>query len=169
MTAAAAERVRQAMRRTPRAEFLLADQRPHAHHDRAMPIGHDVTCSQPSTVAAMLELLDVRPGHRVLDVGSGSGWTTALLSDLAGPDGHVLGVEREPDLVVRSTQTLHRLGVRARVETATPGVVGRPADGPYDRILVSAEASTTSTSGPWPPGAWAEIDAITPPSRRMSW
>ena len=69
-------------------------------YDGPLDIGHGQTNSQPRTVRAMLELLDVRPGHRVLDVGSGSGWTTALLAELVGPTGSVLGLERVPELVL---------------------------------------------------------------------
>src|SRR5690606_32432981 len=65
---------------------------------RPLPLGHGQTSSQPSTVAAMLRLLDVPEGARVLDVGAGSGWTTALLAHLVGPGGTVLGLELEPDL-----------------------------------------------------------------------
>jgi protein-L-isoaspartate(D-aspartate) O-methyltransferase len=83
----------------PRRGFLPRDQRRHAGHDGPLPIGHGQTSSQPRTVAAMLRLLDVRPGHRVLDVGAGSGWTTALLAHLVGDEGRVEGVEVVPELV----------------------------------------------------------------------
>src|SRR5215211_7614975 len=82
----------------PRAEFLPAGARSHAAYDGPIPIGYGQTNSQPSSVAAMLRLLDVRPGHRVLDVGAGSGWTTALLGHLVGPTGQVIGVELVPEL-----------------------------------------------------------------------
>ena len=89
----------------------------------------------------MLALLDVRPGHRVLDVGAGSGWTTALLARLTGPTGRVLGLERVPALAAFGADNLGRAGMPwARLETAAPGVLGAPRSGPYDRILVSAEA-----------------------------
>ncbi len=83
----------------PREEFLPEGERRQAGYDGPLPIGHGQTNSQPRTVEAMLRLLDVKPGHKVLDVGSGSGWTTALLAHLTGPTGRVLGVELEPDLV----------------------------------------------------------------------
>ena len=89
----------------------------------------------------LLKLLDVRPGQRVLDVGCGSAWTTALLAHLVGPDGEVIGVEIVPGLVRFGRS---RLGERAnaRVTQALPGVLGLPEGAPYDRILVSAEART---------------------------
>lgn len=125
----------------PREEFLPRDQRERAAYDGPLDIGHGQTNSQPRTVAAMLHLLEVHPGDRVLDVGSGSGWTTALLAHLTGPAGYVIGVELEPDLVAFGAGNLARVGPTwARIVPAVPGVLGLPDHAPYDRILVSAEA-----------------------------
>ena len=93
----------------PRVDFLPAGQRRCASYDGPLAIGHDQTNSQPRTVAAMLRLLDVQPGMKVLDVGAGSGWTTALLAQLTGPTGLVLGVELEPDLVAWGSANLDSL------------------------------------------------------------
>jgi protein-L-isoaspartate(D-aspartate) O-methyltransferase len=102
---------------------------------------HGQTNSQPRTVSAMLRLLAVRPGDRVLDVGSGSGWTTALLGHLTGATGEVTGVEIEPDLVAFGSGNLARVGPSwTRIVPAEPGVLGLPDRAPYDRILVSADA-----------------------------
>ncbi|GAA1539184.1 protein-L-isoaspartate(D-aspartate) O-methyltransferase [Microbacterium ginsengiterrae] len=132
-------RVRAAFDATPRADFLPDAVRHLADGDRPIGIGWDATNSQPSTVARMLELLDVRSGHRVLDVGSGSGWTTALLAHLAGAAGEVIGVERVPELVSFARARLRAAGVHARIEYAVAGVLGLPAHAPFDRILVSAD------------------------------
>jgi protein-L-isoaspartate(D-aspartate) O-methyltransferase len=109
--------------------------------DQPLPIGHGQTNSQPTTVRHCLEHLDVRPGQRVLDVGCGSAWTTALLAHLVGPTGDVTGVEVVPELVEFGRANLAPLEVGwARIEQARPDVTGWPARAPYHRILVSAEA-----------------------------
>ena len=135
------DRVDDAFAAQPRAGFLPPGQRRNAAWDAPLQIGHGQTSSQPSTVARMLRLLDVPPGARVLDVGAGSGWTTALLAHLVGPGGTVLGVELEPDLATWGAANVAATGQPwARVVAADRTVLGAPDEGPYDRILVSAEA-----------------------------
>jgi protein-L-isoaspartate(D-aspartate) O-methyltransferase len=131
-------RVEEAFAAVPRRDFLPAWQRPFAEVDQALGIGYGVTNSQPTTVRNMLELLDPQPGDRVLDVGSGSGWTTALLAHLVGTDGCVVGVERIPELVAKSLANLGDRSPSTEVHLAEPGVLGWPARAPYDRVLVSA-------------------------------
>jgi protein-L-isoaspartate(D-aspartate) O-methyltransferase len=134
------DRVAAAVRATPRVGFLPDWQQRNAPLDRALAIGYDATCSQPSTVVAMLELLDVMPGHRVLDVGSGSGWTTAILAHLVGPAGTVVGVDIVPELVEHAAERLRRAELTwATVVCAMPAALGAPGDGPFDRILLSAD------------------------------
>ncbi len=124
----------------PRRGFLPRRERRRASYDGPIQIGGGQTNSQPRTVDAMLRLLQVRPGQRVLDVGAGSGWSTALLAHLVGSTGSVLGLELEPDLVEFGRANLRRTGQPwARIEQAEPGMLGRPEEAPYDRILVSAE------------------------------
>ena len=125
----------------PRAGFLPRAGVDRSSFDGPIPIGHGQTNSQPRTVANMLRLLDVRPGHRVLDVGSGSGWTTALLAYLTGPTGRVLGVERVPELVSVGATNLRACDMGwATIDAADPDVLGQPEQSPFDRILVSAAA-----------------------------
>jgi len=129
------------MREVPRAGFLPGDLRPLAGDDVPLPLGDGQTSSQPRTVAAMLRLLDVQPGQRVLDVGAGSGWTTALLAWLVGEQGKVVGVELLPRLASWAVDNVAAQDMPwAEVHEADPAVLGRPLTGPYDRVLVSAEA-----------------------------
>jgi protein-L-isoaspartate(D-aspartate) O-methyltransferase len=141
MTPASA--LEEAFEATPRVAFLPEDQRRFAGQDRALPIGWRQTNSQPTTVRAMLELLDVRPGQCILDVGCGSGWTTALLARLVGATGEVIGVELVPELVEFGRANLATQHLpQAHIEPAVPHVLGLPDRGPFDRILVSAQATT---------------------------
>ena len=135
------------MEATDRRGFLTSSTRRFADEDRPLPIGHLQTNSQPRTVTDMLDLLDVPEGARVLDVGSGSGWTTALLAHLVGPAGQVIGTEIVPDLTAFGAGNLaatHRPW--ARIEQAHPDRLGWPESAPYDRILVSAGATTLPVS-----------------------
>ena len=132
--------VSRAMAAVARVGFLPPDQQPLAGNDVALPIGRGQTGSQPRTVGDMLRLLDVRPGHRVLDVGSGSGWTAALLGRLTGPQGGVDGVELIPELADWGAANVAAYDMDwVRVHHADPEVLGRPDGAPYDRILVSAD------------------------------
>lgn len=126
-----------------RRTFLPPDQREFAAEDRPLPLGPGQTNSQPSTVATMLQLLQVPLGARVLDVGAGSGWTTALLARLVGPTGSVQGVELDPALAAQAAANLAAWSLPwARLDAAEPGILGRPTPGGYHRILVSAAATS---------------------------
>lgn len=129
------------MAAVPRADFLPAEVQHLAAEDVALPLGSGQTNSQPRTVAAMLRLLAVEPGHRVLDVGAGSGWSTALLGHLVGEAGQVLGVELVPELTQQAVTNLAQRSMEwAQVRQADPDVFGAPQEAPFDRVLVSAEA-----------------------------
>ncbi len=135
--------VRAAFQAVPRAGFLPRRARTRSDFDGPITIGHGQTNSQPRTVAAMLRLLQVRPGDHVLDVGAGSGWTTALLAHLTGAEGSVVGVELVPELAQWGAENLSRTAYDwATIRPARGGVLGEPRWAPYDRILVSAEART---------------------------
>lgn len=142
-----------AMENVPRAHFLPRELHEHAHVDAPLAIGEGQTNSQPTTVAIMLDLLGVEPGDKVLDVGAGSGWTTAILANLVGPGGQVIGVERHESLARGAKESLReylaaeeeagraeRLG-EFQVLVAQKGVLGVPEEAPFQRILVSAMAS----------------------------
>jgi len=130
-------RILAAFRAVPREAFVPADLAEHAYEDRALPIGEGQTISQPSMIALMLVALAPRPTDRALEVGAGSGYAAALLSELVGS---VLAVEIVPELAGRASRTLAALKVRnVEVERAN-GARDLPGRGPFDVILVSAGA-----------------------------
>lgn len=133
-------RIIDAFRAIDRVHFVPPESASFAHLDEPIHIGHQQTISQPSTVAFMLELLDPRPGQRILDIGSGSGWTTALLAHIVGREGSVLGLERVEELVAFGQENIARFNLPdVRIERAGTEL-GAPKGRPYDRILVSAAA-----------------------------
>ncbi|MBI4090217.1 MAG: protein-L-isoaspartate(D-aspartate) O-methyltransferase [Candidatus Kerfeldbacteria bacterium] len=105
-----------------------------------LPIGFGQTISQPLTVAFMLELLQPQPGQRVLDVGSGSAWTTALLAELVGPSGKVYAIERIPQLKTFGQENLKRAGYQNVEFFSGDGARGLSEFAPFDRIQVAAAA-----------------------------
>ncbi|GMA41273.1 protein-L-isoaspartate O-methyltransferase family protein [Mobilicoccus caccae] len=136
-------RVADAMKAVRREGFLTEEQRGNAGRDAPLPLWDGQTNSQPTTVSNMLELLAVPTGAKVLDVGAGSGWTTALLAHLVGSTGSVLGLEIVPDLARWGAANVEASQQSwARLEVADADEVGRAAEAPYDRILVSAMATT---------------------------
>lgn len=126
-----------------RIEFVPKELETEAEADVALPIGYGQTISQPMTVAMMLELLDPKRGQKILDVGSGSGWTTAILSYITGKKGKVIAVERQPELCEFGKKNVDKFsyvknGIARFI--CADGSKGYPEEAPYDRILVSAAA-----------------------------
>jgi protein-L-isoaspartate(D-aspartate) O-methyltransferase len=134
-----------AFRAVDRGNFVRPDYLDQAYGDYPLPIGAGQTISQPTTVAIMLELLQPQRGEKVLDVGSGSAWTTALLSEIVGSKGQVVGVEIVPELVLFGKKNLGKYDFpQTKIKQAEKGL-GWPEEGPYDRILVSAAGSEWPT------------------------
>src|SRR5687767_2946146 len=131
------ERVLAAMRAVPREMFFADEFRHEAHADRAAPIGHGQTISQPYMVALMSSRLDVRPEHRVLELGTGSGYQTAVLAHLAG---RVYSIERVKPLLDEAFERVLTLGLRNVHFRHGDGTLGWPEHAPYDRILITAGA-----------------------------
>jgi protein-L-isoaspartate(D-aspartate) O-methyltransferase len=130
-------RILDAMLRVPRHEFVPESYRSQAYEDHPLPIGDGQTISQPYIVALMLESLRLTPNDKVLEVGTGSGYVTALLAELAA---QVFSVERHAVLAERARNLLAALGYsNVRVFTGD-GALGLPASAPFEAILVSAAA-----------------------------
>lgn len=108
--------------------------------DLPAPIGFGQTISQPTTVRMMLEWLDVQPGDKILDVGSGSGWTSALLGELTGSKGCVFAVEIIPELARFGRNNCLKTDLRNVRFFVASEQLGLPSHAPYDRILVGAAA-----------------------------
>ena len=126
-----------------RVEFVTDDMESQADVDVALPIGYGQTISQPLTVAFMLELLDPRAGQIILDVGMGSGWTTALLAEIVGKAGKVIAVERIKELMERGKKNVDKYNYVGRGIAEfylADGSRGLPQKAPFDRILVSASS-----------------------------
>ena len=140
------ERVLEAMGKVPREKFVSPGDQRDAYGDHPLPIGCGQTISQPYIVALMTQELDVRAAHRVLDVGAGSGYQTAILAMLAK---EVFGIERIAELTGRAGATLAELGITNVTLTTGDGTLGWPEHAPYDRIVCGA-------AGPDVPPAWGE-------------
>jgi len=130
-------RVLQALRDVPRHLFVPPHLRDDAYDDRPLPIGEGQTISQPYIVASMTELLDVQPPHRVLDIGTGSGYQAAILARLAQA---VVTIERHAPLAERARDIFAALDIRNVDVIVGDGSDGHAPLAPYDRILVAAGA-----------------------------
>lgn len=134
------QNVIEAFRKTDRKNFIPKSSYDLAYIDAPIPIGYGQTNSQPTTVAFMLELLDPKKGNKVLDIGSGSGWTSALLGCLIDKKGIVYGVERIPELVEFGKRNIERHSLGNVQIVQSTDILSLGAKGPFDRILVSAQA-----------------------------
>jgi protein-L-isoaspartate(D-aspartate) O-methyltransferase len=131
------ERLLAAMSKVPRHEFVSPQNWNEAYADHPIPIAEKQTTSQPYMIAAMVQAAQIKPEDRVLEIGAGSGYQTALLAELAS---QVFAVERYASLADSAQKTLERLGYRnARIVTGD-GSLGLPEAAPYDAIIVSAAA-----------------------------
>lgn len=123
------------MRRVPREAFVESGFEEFAYEDGPLPIGEDQTISQPYIVALMIEAAEVKPGDRVLEVGAGSGYAAAVLSQIADA---VYAIERHPSLAERARERLSKLGYDNIELRVGDGTAGWPEAAPFDAILVAA-------------------------------
>lgn len=130
-----------AFEKIKRIDFLPEDIKQFAEKNSAFSIGYNQTISQPLTVAFMLELLKPKKGEKILDIGSGSGWTTALLSEIVGEKGKVIAIDVIPELIKFGKENVSKYNfIQKGIAKflCVDGSKGYEKEAPYDKILVSA-------------------------------
>jgi len=130
--------VEEALRKYRREFFVPGDCRHLAYRDFPISIGFNQTISQPSTVVAMTEALEVKSGEKILEVGTGSGWQSAVLSYLVGDKGHVYSIEILEDLAEFARSNLNKVGIKNVEIFVGDGSVGMKGKAPFDKIIVTA-------------------------------
>jgi len=142
----------EAFQKIDRIDFVLEEYKNEAYGNYPLPIGFGQTISQPLTVAFMLELLEPKPGEKILDVGAGSGWQTSLLAYLAGEQGRVIAIEIIPELKKFAETNIEKYNFIkiGRVELILgDGSKGYQKEAPFDKIIAAAAALSI-------PPAWKE-------------
>lgn len=134
------ERVEKALLKVPRHLFVPESARSQAYRDTPLPIGDGQTISAPHMVAVMAEALELREGHKVLEIGAGSGYNAAVMAELVGPTGKVITLERHPSLADKAAQVLLEAGYTNVQVVVGDGSLGYPEEAPYDRISVTCGA-----------------------------
>jgi protein-L-isoaspartate(D-aspartate) O-methyltransferase len=130
------ERVLNALQTVPRHLFMDSSFINFSYQDQAFPIGAGQTISQPYTVAFQTQLLDIKPNDKILEIGTGSGYQTAILLELGA---RVYTIERQKELYLKAQELLGKLGYKPHFFFGD-GMEGKPAYGPYDKILITAAA-----------------------------
>lgn len=133
--AALSRRVMEALEKVPRHAFVRSELLSYAYANMPLPIGFDKTISQPFIVAVMTDMLDLQPTDRVLEIGTGLGYQSALLAELAQ---QVYSIELIPDLALDARRRLGQLGYRNIEFRVADGALGWPEQAPFDKILVAA-------------------------------
>ncbi len=133
------EKVAKAMLKIPR-HLFVPEHISEAYNDYPLPIGYGQTISAPHMVAIMCELLNLKEGDKVLEVGAGSGYHAAIVAEIVGEKGKVVTIERIPELAERARKTLEELGIKNVKVVVGDGSKGYEEDAPYDKIYVTASA-----------------------------
>ena len=131
------DKVESAFRNIPRHEFVPASELDRAYYNEPLAIMKNQTISQPGVVSRMTEWLDIKDGQKILEIGTGSAWQTAILSYLVGT-GTIYSVERHPELVNFARENLEKLGINNVHVILDDGSLGYPKELPYDRIIITA-------------------------------
>ncbi|MFQ5476344.1 MAG: protein-L-isoaspartate(D-aspartate) O-methyltransferase [Nitrosopumilus sp.] len=129
--------VESAFRNIPRHEFVPTSELDRAYYNEPIPIMKDQTISQPGVVSRMTEWLDIKDGQKILEIGTGSGWQSSILSYLVGK-GTVYTIERHPELAKFAEENLKKLGIDNVHVILGDGSLGYPNASPFDRIIVTA-------------------------------
>jgi len=136
-------RIIEAFRKIKRVDFLPKEMEDLAELNEALPIGYGQTISQPLVVAFMIEQLESEPGDKILDVGSGSGWTTALLAEIVGERGKIIAIDIVPELVEFGKKNVEKYNFVKKGQVqfiCADGSKGFSKEAPFDKILASAAA-----------------------------
>ncbi|MHC1594947.1 MAG: protein-L-isoaspartate(D-aspartate) O-methyltransferase [Methanotrichaceae archaeon] len=136
----AGDRVVEAVARTPRELFVPEDIKHQAYEDHPLPIGEGQTISAPHMVGIMCDVLDLHPGMKVLDVGTGSGYHAAVMAKMVGPEGHIYSIERVAGLAEFARRNLMTAEITNVTVVVGDGSAGLPEHAPYDRINVAGTA-----------------------------
>jgi protein-L-isoaspartate(D-aspartate) O-methyltransferase len=131
------QKVLNAVRKIPRHLFIDSSFEDHAYQDKAFPIAAEQTISQPYTVAFQSQTLEVKPGEKILEIGTGSGYQTAVLLELGA---EVYSIERQHELFKKTSLFLPKIGYRPKKFIFGDGYKGLPEKAPYDKIIVTAGA-----------------------------
>ena len=134
-------KVEMAIKKILRHNFVPKNLQNIAYNNSPIPIMENQTISQPSVVARMTEWLDVKENHKVLEIGSGSGWQSAILSSLV-PKGRVLTIERHKKLADFAKKNLEKMGIKNVTIIHGDGNLGMPQEAPFDRIIITAACKT---------------------------
>ncbi len=133
------EKILQACTKVDRIDFAPKKYLEKAYVDVPIPLGHGSTISQPSTILAMLDALDIQLGDKILEIGTGSGYTSTLLSELTGKDGKIITLEISPLIIEYAKQKIKKKNIKIK---QADGSQGYPEEAPFDKILVTAACQT---------------------------
>lgn len=139
----------EAFKNIDRADFVPKNFKNIAYENKPLPIDFDQTISQPLTVAFMLELLEPKPGEKILDIGSGSGWQATLLAYIVGNKGKVITIERIPELKSLAEKNISKYNfIENKIVQIFQGdgVLGYEQEAPYDKIIAAASSKTLPVS-----------------------
>ncbi len=134
------EKVKKAILKVPREEFIPPENKQYAYIDQPLPIGKGQTISAPHMVAMICEKLDLKEGMKVLEIGSGFGYNAAVVAEIIGPNGHLFTTERIEYLAKTAEENLKRTGYNNVTVFHIDGTKGYPEEAPYDRIYGTASA-----------------------------